>query len=42
MAWAGTTGVTSLSYNSVYFDDTTSTWKVGYSTFDVTPIGVKA
>ena len=42
MAWAGTTGVTSLSYNSVYFDDTTSTWKVRYSTFDVTPIGVKA
>ena len=42
MAWAGTTGVTSLSYSSVYFDNTTSTWKVRYSTFDVKPVGVEA
>lgn len=42
MAWAGTTGVTSLAYSSIYFDNTTSTWKVRNSTFDVTPVGVKA
>ena len=42
VAWSGTTGVTSLSYSNVYFDNTTSTWKIRYSTFDVTPIGAKA